>query len=212
MPLLHHFCALSFSPCPLWLLFLLLIKKYRLWREGEGVKVFESPPLSISVSCLQIQITMRWASLLACQVKVVYSDFPWLLGKQSSIVRVKTTSSEVTPGHQASDRQPFKGYLTQWNHKALFFNESGWKWQPFLMVGMQGSIESQLQNRNPLWGLQACRKGLEILIQGKLVVPRLYISATCYFLNEWKYDFFCRSIWAARILSGTTGWTCCSRA
>ena len=124
MPLLHHFCTLSFSPCPLWLLFLLLIKKYRLWREGEGMKVFESPPLSISVSCLQIQITMRWASLLACQVKVVYSDFPWLLGKQSSIVRVRTTSSEVTPGHQASDRQPFKGYLTQWTQSPLF----QWKW------------------------------------------------------------------------------------
>ena len=31
--------------------------------ERRGVKVFESPPLSISFSCLQIQITMRWASL-----------------------------------------------------------------------------------------------------------------------------------------------------
>ena len=52
-PFLQHFCTLSFSPCPLRLL--LLIKKCRLWR----VKVVESPPLSISVTCLQIQITMR---------------------------------------------------------------------------------------------------------------------------------------------------------
>ena len=76
-PLLQHFCTLPFSLCPLWLL--LLIKKCRLWRER--VKVVESPPLSISVSCLQIQITMRWASLSSLPSESGLQWLPLTAGK-----------------------------------------------------------------------------------------------------------------------------------
>ena len=49
--------------------------------EREGVKVFESPLLSLSVCCLQIQITMRWASLPSLPSESGWQWLPLTAGK-----------------------------------------------------------------------------------------------------------------------------------